>query len=150
MPTMTSEKISQDILKAQKSKDSFALECLRTLKSAIKYEAIDKKKDSLDEAEILGVIQKQIKQRKDSAEAFKNANRPELMQKEEDEIKILSVYLPAALSDEEILKIIDNSISKTGAKSKADMGRVMKEVMTETRGRADGSQISQLVNQRLS
>ena len=150
MPPMISEKIAQDILNAQKSKDDLTLSCLRMLKSAIKYIAIQEKKDSLDEAEILNVIQKQIKQRKDSAEAFKNANRPELLQKEEDEIKILSVYLPAALSDEEILKIVDDSISKTGAKSKADMGLVMKEVMTQTRGRADGSKISQLVNQRLS
>lgn len=144
------KKIDSDLITAQKNKDDVALSCLRMLKSAIKYAAIQKKKDSLEEPEIIEVIAKQIKQRKDSVQAYKDANRPELAQKEETEIKVLSAYLPAALSDEDLSKVIKDAIAKTGAQSKADMGKVMKVVMAEVRGRADGSKISQLVNQHLS
>jgi len=144
------EKINKDLINAQKSKDELTLNCLRMLKSAIKYQAIQNKKDSLEESQIIEIITKQIKQRKDSAEAYKKADRTDLLNKEESEIKVLSAYLPEALSDEELNKVIKEAISKTGAQSKADMGKVMKEVMTAVRGRADGSKISQLVSQNLS
>ncbi len=144
------EKINEDLKNALKSKDDVQVSCLRMLKSAFKYAAIQKKKDSLDESEVIEIIQKQIKQRKDSAEAYKNANRTDLLQKEEQEIKILSVYLPSALSDDELKKLVEEAVAKTGASSKADMGKVMKEVMASAQGRADGSRISQLVSARLA
>jgi len=147
---MILQKIDQDLIKSQKAKEEVALNCLRMLKSAIKYAAIQKKKDSLEDSEILEVIQKQIKQRRDSVEAFQKADRPELAQKEEREIKVLSAYLPQALAEEELKKIIETVIQTTSATSKADMGKVMKEVMVQVRGRAEGSQISRLVSQSLS
>lgn len=146
---MLLEKINQDLISSQKSKDDLAINCLRMLKSAFKYAAIQKLKDSLDEPEIIDCIQKQIKQRKDSVDAYRKAAREDLATKEEREIEVLAVYLPKGLSDEELSKVVDEVIQKTGAKSKADMGKVIKEVMTQTRGRADGSKISQLVSQRL-
>lgn len=136
--------------KAQKERNDIALNCLRMLKSAMKYAAIQKKKDELAESETFEVIQKQIKQRRDSVDAYQKANRPELAKKEESEIEVLAGYLPKALSDDELQKIIDDAVTKTGAQSKADMGKLMKEIMSQTRGRAEGSKISQLVNQRLS
>jgi len=147
---MLIERIDQDLLTAQKAKEENTLTCLRMLKSAMKYSAIEKKKDSLDDAETTGIIQKQIKQRRDSVEAYKKANRPELVKQEESEIEILAAYLPEGLSEEELKKIVQDAITKTGAQSKADMGKVMKEVMVQASGRADGSQISQLVSQHLS
>ena len=147
---MILEKVNKDLVGAQKGKDEVTLNCLRMLKSAIKYAAIHKKQDSLEESDIIAVIQKQIKQRKDSADAYKKGDRADLLQKEEKEITVLSAYLPAALSDEELLKVVKDAITKTEAQSKADMGKVIKEVMAQVRGRADGSKVSQLVSQHLS
>jgi uncharacterized protein YqeY len=147
---MLLEKINQNLITAQKSKDELVLTCLRMLKSAIKYVAIQKMKESLEDSEIVDVIRKQINQRKDSVNAFRSGNRLDLAQKEEKEIEILSAYLPAAPSAEEITQAIQEAIAKTQAKSKADKGKVIKEVMTKLQGRAEGSQISQLVDQRLS
>jgi uncharacterized protein YqeY len=147
---MLPEKLNTDIIRAQKGKDEITLNCLRMLKSSIKYAAIQKCKQSLEDAEIIEVIQKQIKQRKDSIAAFQQGNRPDLAQKEEREMSILSAYLPAELSAEELKKIIAETVAKTQAKSKADKGRLMKEVMAQVRGRADGSRISELVDQLLS
>jgi hypothetical protein len=147
---MLIEKINQDLVTAQKAKDELTLSCLRMLKSAIKYVAIQKLKDSLDETEIIEVISKQIKQRKDSVEAFTKGNRPDLAKKEEKEIEILSVYLPKALTLEELKAVIQDCMAKTQAKTKADKWKLMKEVMVQVRGRSEGSQISQLVDQLLS
>src|SRR5258706_6819729 len=126
---MLVETINQNITTAQKAKDEVALTCLRMLKSAIKYVAIQKKKESVEDSEVLDVIRKQISQRRDSAEAFRKGNRPDLAQKEEREIEILSAYLPASLPVEDITKVIQEIIIKTQAKSKADKGKVMKEVL---------------------
>jgi uncharacterized protein YqeY len=147
---MIIEDINQDLLTAQKAREEETLTCLRMLKSAIKYAAIQGKKDDLSDEEIMGVIQKQIKQRRDSIEAYNKANRPELAKKEEREAEVLSAYLPEGMSEEELKKVVQSVISSTGAQSKADMGKVMKEVMSKVSGRADGSQVSKLVNQLLS
>jgi hypothetical protein len=147
---MLLEKINQNLITAQKSKDELALSCLRMLKSAIKYVAIHKMKESLEDSEVIDVIRKQINQRKDSVNAFRSGNRLDLAQKEEKEIEILSAYLPAAPSAGEITQAIQEAIAKTQAKSKADKGKVIKEVMAKLQGRAEGSQISQLVDQHLS
>ena len=147
---MLLEKINQNIIAAQKAKDEVLLNCLRMLKSSAKYAAIQKKAESLEDSEVIDVIRKQINQRKDSVNAFRTGNRPDLAQKEEREIEILSAYLPAGLPVEEVQKVVRETIAKLQAKSKAEKGKVMKEVMAQLQGRAEGSQISQLVDQHLS
>ena len=147
---MLLEKINQNIIAAQKAKDEVLLNCLRMLKSSAKYAAIQKKTESLEDSEVIDVIRKQINQRKDSVNAFRTGNRPDLAQKEEREIEILSAYLPAGLPVEEVQKVVRETIAKMQAKSKAEKGKVMKEVMAQLQGRAEGSQISQLVDQHLS
>lgn len=147
---MLLEKINQNIILAQKAKDEVLLNCLRMLKSSAQYAAIQKKTESLEDSEVIDVIRKQINQRKDSVNAFRTGNRPDLAQKEEREIEILSAYLPVGLPVEEVQKVVRETIAKLQAKSKSEKGKVMKEVMAQLQGRAEGSQISQLVDQHLS
>lgn len=137
-------KIEKDLIEAMKAKNEIKLNTLRMLKSAIKNKEIDKKQP-LNEAEILDMVQKQVKQRKDSIAEFQKANRQDLVQKETAEIGILEQYLPKQLSESELKAIVQKAIQSTGAKSKADMGKIMKEVMPQIAGRADGKQVNQVV-----
>ncbi len=146
---MIKEKIDKDIIEAMKSHNENALTVLRMLKSAIKNSEIQKMKD-LDESDILGVIQSQIKSRKDSVELYKQGGREELAQKEEAEIAILMAYLPEQMSDEDIEAIIVKAIAETGATGMQDMGKVMGKIMPETKGKADPSKVSQIVKEELS
>ena len=148
----TATQISEDIKNAMRAKDSTALNALRALKSAMTNAAIEKGGlgTILDEPEALAIIRKQIKQRQDSIEQFEKAARPELAEAEQAEIAILSKYLPAALSEQQIGEIITQAISETAASSKADMGKVMKRAQELSEGRADGKILSAAVMQRLS
>jgi uncharacterized protein YqeY len=148
----TSLRISDDIKTAMRAKDSTALNALRALKSAMTNAAIEKGGlgTVLDEPEILAVIRKQIKQRQDSIEQFEKADRAELAANEKAEIAILSQYLPAALTEEQIAGIVDQAVSETGASSKADMGKAMKRAQELSEGRADGKLLSAAVMKRLS
>lgn len=141
-------KIEADLKNAMKSKDEIKLGTLRMLKSAIQNKEIDKRQPLTDN-EILEVIQKQVKQRKDSIAEFQKANRQDLLQKETAEICVLEQYLPKALSETELKGIVQKAIQTTGAKSKADMGKIMKEVMPQVAGRADGKQVNQVVSSLL-
>lgn len=147
----TATKISDDIKNAMRAKDSTALNALRALKSAMTNAAIEKGGlgTVLDEPEILAVIRKQIKQRQDSIEQFEKAGRAELAANEKTEIGILSQYLPAALTEEQISGIVDQAVSETGASTKADMGKVMKRAQELSEGRADGKLLSAAVMKRL-
>lgn len=148
----TTSEISEDIKTAMRAKDSTALNALRALKSALTNAAIEKDGlgTLLDEPESLAVIRKQIKQRQDSIEQFEKADRTELADKEKAEIAILSKYLPAALSEEQIIAIVDQAVSDTGASSKADMGKVMKRAQELSEGRAEGKILSGAVMKKLS
>lgn len=145
-------RIPEDIKNAMRAKDSLALNALRALKSALTNAAIEKGGlgTELDEAEVLAVIRKQIKQRVDSCEQFENAGRSELAVTEKAEIEILSRYLPAALTEEEMTAIIETAVADTGATGKADMGKVMKRAQELAEGRADGKLLSAAVMKRLS
>ena len=147
----TATKISDDIKNAMRAKDSTALNALRALKSAMTNSAIEKGGlgTVLEEPEILAVIRKQIKQRQDSIEQFEKAGRAELAANEKTEIGILSQYLPAALTEEQISGIVDQAVSETGASTKADMGKVMKRAQELSEGRADGKLLSAAVMKRL-
>lgn len=148
----TAARIPEDIKTAMRAKDSVALNALRALKSALTNAAIEKGGlgTELEESEVLAAVRKQIKQRLDSCEQFEKAGRPELVVTEQAEIEILSRYLPAALTEEELLAIVDQSVTETGATGKADMGKVMKRAQELAEGRADGKLLSATVMKRLA
>ena len=147
---MLLEKIELDLKTAMKSKNEAVTGTLRMLKAAIKNKEIEKKAKSLSEEELLEIIQKQLKQRKDSISDFEKASRQDLVQKEKAEVSILEQYLPRQLSDEELKVIVQKAVQSIGAKSKADMGKVMKEVMPQIAGKADGKRVNQAVASLLS
>ena len=145
---MLSEKIDLNIKESMKEKNELRLSTLRMLKAAIKNKEIDKK-EKLSEPEILDLIQKQVKQRKDSISEFQKAGRQDLIDKETKEIGVLELYLPKQLTEAELKDLIEKAIQKTGAKVKADMGKIMKEVMPQIAGRADGKQVNQIASSLL-
>ena len=141
---MLADKIENDLKAAMKSKDILKVETLRMLKAALHNFLIEKRKEKAEDQEVMSLIQKQIKSREDSIEGFKKGGRQDLVDKEMKEKTILAAYLPAQLPDAELESIIKKAIQQTGAKSKADMGRVMKEAMAQSQGRADGKRINQI------
>ena len=146
---MLSERIDGDLISAQKNKDSVKVSTLRLLKSAIHNISIAKK-DALGEDDIVAVIKKEAKQRKDSIEKFKEGNRQDLVEKEEAEFSILKSYLPDEISPEELLAVVNESISETGALGPKDMGRVIKLVLDKVKSCADGKTISVMVSSELA
>jgi uncharacterized protein len=146
----TQEKIQTDIASAMRSKDALRLSVLRMMKTAVKNKEVEKMK-ALDEPEVIGVFTSLVKQRKDSVEQFRKGGREELAQKEESEIKIIEEYLPAAATEDDIRRAIEDAVQETSAASMKDMGKVMKAAMARLAGKtADGGRISQIVKERLS
>jgi len=143
------DKISQDLIQAQKNRDSIRLSTLRMLKSDLKYKQIEKN-SPLSEEEELMVLSSAVKKHKDSIEQFKQAQRNDLVAQEEAELNIILEYLPKQLSEEELTDLITQAIQESGAVSKADLGKVMKIVMPKVRGRSDGKLVSSLVTAKLS
>lgn len=142
------EKIRTDLTNAMKAQDKERLSTIRMLQSAMKYEQISAGHELADE-EAMAVIRKAVKQRQDSVEQYTNGNRPELAAKEQSEIDILKTYLPPELGDDEIESGIREIIASTGAQSKKDMGKVMKEAAARYKGRADGKKIQEIVSRLL-
>ena len=147
---MLEKKILNDYQEALKAKDSLKSSVLSFLRAEIINVATAKKKTGLEDSEVIAVIKKQIKQRKDSIEQFSQGGRLELAEKEKKEMEILKGYLPPELSEEEIKKVIEEVICLTAASGLKDMGKVMKEVNARIAGRADGKLVSDLVKERLS
>ena len=143
------ERLSQEIKSAMLAKDAERLGALRMLKSAIGYVLIEKKTETLADADFVSLVQKEVKKRRDSIEQFEKGGRPELAAKEKQEITVLEAFLPQALSPEELEKLVRDAIAETGATSKKDMGPVIKAVQAKAAGRADGKTISQLVGKLL-
>lgn len=141
---MLADKIEEDLKAAMKSKDIVKVETLRMLKAALHNFLIEKRREKAEDQEVVGLIQKQIKSREDSIEGFKKGGRQDLVDKETKEKAILAAYLPAQLSNAELESIVKKAIQQIGAKTKADMGRVMKEAMAVSQGRADGKRINQI------
>tara|TARA_Y100001970_G_scaffold294362_1_gene451550 strand:- start:30361 stop:30810 length:450 start_codon:yes stop_codon:yes gene_type:complete len=142
------ELLNDDLKDAIRSKDALKRTVLRTLLSEIANAKIAKRSD-LTEEEILIVLTKQSQQRKDSIEAFAEAGRKDLEDKEKSELEIISGYLPEQLSESEVLNIISDVIDKIGATGPSDMGKVMGAVMPKVRGRADGKIINSIVTSKL-
>jgi len=143
------ERISQEIKAAMLAKDADRLSTLRLLKSALGYVQIEKKVETLPDAEVIAVVQKEIKKRRDSVEQFTTGGRPELAAKETAEIAVLETFLPQALSADELEQLVRGTIQELGATSKKEMGPVIKAVQAKAAGRADGKSISTLVGKLL-
>lgn len=143
------EKINGDLIEAMKAKDEVSVSTLRLLVSAIKNKQIDLGHELNDE-EVLEVVSKAAKQRRESIEAYKKGGRDDLSQKEEAELVVIEKYLPKQLEKEEISKIVDDVILETGASGQADFGKVIGEVMKKVKGQADGSVVSGIVREKLS
>ena len=140
--------IIKDLTTAMKEQDKFKLSVLRMLKSALQMEKISKKHDLSDE-EVITVIKRQVKTRKDSMEEYKKYNKEEEVQNLEKEIEILNEYLPAEMSDEDINKALDAIFDELKPESIKDMGKVMKEATAKIGASADMSKVSNLVRSRL-
>lgn len=141
--------IQNDFVEAMKNKEKERLDVIKMLKAAIQNEEI-KKKESLCDDEIISIITKQVKMRKDAIEEFKKANRDDLISSYENEIKVLEKYLPEALSEEEVIKIIDEAFNKINPTSQKEMGLIMKEVSPKVKGRCDMGKVSNLIKDKLS
>jgi uncharacterized protein len=145
------EKIASDLINAMKAKDKIALEAIRAAKTAFILAKAEKGATAvLSPEEELKIIQKLVKQRRESATIYKEQNRMDLYEKEVIEADVLERYLPAKMSDEELTLILKEIVSRLGAKSAADMGKVMGVASKELAGKADGKEISAKVKQMLA
>jgi len=144
-----SDRLNDDMKLAMKSQDKFKLSVIRMVRAAIKNIEIDQRKP-LEEQEVLDVLNREVKQRKDSLQEFEKAGREDLAETLKAEIVILMEYMPQQLSDEEVKAIVQQTIQEVGASSKADMGKVMSALMPKVKGRADGKVVNQFVQQLLT
>jgi len=144
------ERIISDMKEAMRVKDDVRLSVLRMLLSDIKNEEVSgsERRDLTDE-EVISVLKRAVKRRREAAEQFRQGNRQEMAEREEKEIKYIEIYLPPSLSDEELKAIIQGAITEVGANGVKDMGRVMRIVMDRVKGRADGRAVSEMVRRML-
>jgi len=143
------EQLQADMKTAMRDGDAERRDTLRMVISAAQVAAKDKRAPLTDE-EALEIVTREVKKRRESIEAFQSAERPDLADKERAEIDILTPYLPAQLSNDEVRALVRAAIAATGATSQRDMGRVMGQLMPKVKGRADGKLVSGLVNEELA
>jgi len=143
------ERVSQEIKAAMLAKDADRLSVLRMLKSTLGYAQIERKTENLSDGDVVAIVQKEVKKRRDSVEQFEKGGRPELASKEKEEITVLESFLPKAFSAEELEQLVKTTIQELGATSKKDMGPVIKAVQAKAAGRADGKTVSGLVGKLL-
>ncbi|MDP1420796.1 GatB/YqeY domain-containing protein [Peribacillus simplex] len=143
------ERLNNDMKQAMKNKEKDKLSVIRMLKASIQNEALKQRQDLTDDEE-LTVLSRELKQRKDSLQEFENAGRSDLVDKVRTELVYVEAYMPEQLSEEDISKIVEQTIEEVNATSKADMGRVMGALMPKVKGKADGSLVNKLVQQHLS
>ena len=143
------EQINEDMKTAMKARDAEKLAAIRLLQAALKQKEVDERIEITDDL-VLAVIEKMLKQRKDSIEQYTAGKRPDLVAREEFEVGILSAYLPAQFSEDEVRAIIDAVIVETGATTAKDMGKVMTALRAKVAGRADMGKLSAIVKARLA
>jgi len=143
------EKLLLNMKEAMKSKDSVKLGTVRGVISAVKNQEIDLKKE-LSEEEILTIVSREVKKRKEAAVLYEKGNRPELKDKEIQEMKILQAYLPEQVSEKDLRRRIQEVIAETGAEGMKDFGKIMKTLVPEYKGKADNSLIKELANEYLN
>lgn len=142
------EKLKQDMIDAMKSKDKERLTVIRLVKAAMDLEHIDRKREINDDL-LIDVVNKQIKMRRDSIVEFEKGNRQDLVDKTQSEIDMLMVYLPEQLSEDEVVKIIDEIFEEVKPSSQKDMGKVMKEATVKLKGKADMKMVSEIIKNKL-
>ncbi|HHZ03258.1 MAG TPA: GatB/YqeY domain-containing protein [Tissierellia bacterium] len=138
------EKLMADLKEAMKSKNKVKKDTITMIRAAIKQKEVDNRVE-LTDTEILDIIAKQVKQKKDSLVDFEKGNRQDLIDLTNEEIKILLEYLPPQLSDEELTLIVEEAIEATGAQTKKDLGKLMAFIMPKVKGRADGKHVNEIV-----
>jgi len=145
---MLRDRIADDMRAAMKAREQTRVSTLRMLMAAMKNTQVEKGHE-LDDDEVVDVIAREAKRRRESMDAFEKGGRAELVEKESAELAVLETYLPERLSDDELGKLVDEAIAETGATSAKEMGQVMKAVMPKVKGRADGNAVSAVVRARL-
>jgi uncharacterized protein YqeY len=143
------ERLMEEMKQAMKSNEKLRLSTIRMIRTSVKNKEIEVRK-KLEDEEIQRVIQGMLRKSEESVEQFRAGGRMDLVEKETQEMEILKSFLPQSLSQEEILKVIDETIQENQASSLKDLGKVMKSVMSKLAGKADGKLINQLVKERLS
>ncbi len=146
---MLKQRIQDDVKVAMKAKDKARLSTLRLVTAAIKQREVDERIE-LDDTQVLAILEKMIKQRRDSIAQYEQAGRTELAAQELSEITIIQDYMPEGLSDAEIAALVESAIAGAGASSMKDMGKVMGQLKPKIQGRADMGQVSALVKQKLA
>lgn len=142
------EQLTNDLKEAMKEKDQLKKNVVTMVRADIKQLEVDKRID-LDDEGIIEIIAKQVKQRRDALEEFGKGGRQDLVEQAQQEIELLKKYLPEQMSEEEIVKLVKDTILEIGAQSMKDMGKVMAALMPKTRGRADGKLVNEIVKKNL-
>ena len=143
------ERLSQEIKAAMLARDADRLSTLRLLKSALGYLLIERKAETLSDTDVIAMVQKEVKKRRDSVEQYEKGGRPELAAREKQEITVLEGFLPLALTAAELEELVKAAIQEAGATSKKQMGVVIKLAQAKAAGRAEGRTISELVGRLL-
>ena len=143
------EKINEDMKAAMKARESEKLAAIRLLQAALKQKEVDER-ITLSDSDVLAILDKMVKQRKDSIEQYTAGNRPDLVAKEEFELTVLGQYMPQPLSDAEVLQLLEKVVTETGAQGVKDMAKVMSALRPLVAGRADMGKLSGLVKGRLA
>lgn len=143
------DQLTEAMKEAMKAKDTLRLNAIRLVRTAVKNREIDERCE-LDDQGVMGVLSTLVKQRRESAQVFRENDRLDMAGKEEQELAVLQEFLPAQLGEDEIRALIEAAVAETGAGSMKDMGKVMKVVSAQTVGRADGRRVSELVKARLA
>jgi uncharacterized protein YqeY len=146
---MLKDQIQSDLKTAMLAHDEARVSALRMLISAVRYSQTGREED-ISDTDVIAVIQKELKKRREAAESFRTGGRDELAQKEEAEAQILMGYLPEQMSDQELTEIVEGAITEVGASSMTDMGKVMGMIMPKVSGKAEPSRVSALVKEKLS
>lgn len=144
------ETIMNDVKTAMREKDSLKLNTLRFLQAAIKNREIEMRPDPITSDDVMSVLKKLVKQRKESIDQYKAASRQDLVDQETSELKILEAYLPAAMSRDQVEALVTQVIAQLGAKTVKDMGPVMKEVIAKSQGTADNKLVSEIIKAKLA
>jgi len=147
---MSLAKIREDLTVALKSKDQAKADALRLILAALLNAEKEKKGEELKEGDVVEILTRLVKQRRESIEMFREGNREEQAAKEETELAIVQSYLPEAMPEEEVKKLAQEAVQAVGATSAKEMGQVMAELMPKLRGQADGKLVSQIVKDLLS
>ncbi|MCD6100182.1 MAG: GatB/YqeY domain-containing protein [Candidatus Marinimicrobia bacterium] len=142
------ERLQKELVEAMRARDTLKVDVIRLLRNSIRQKEIELKKELSDD-DVIKILSNAAKQRKESIKAYEAGNREDLVEREKRELDIIESYLPEKLSQEELIKIVEDVIKEVGASSLRDLGKVMPKVMAKVKGRADGSEVQAIVRSKL-